>query len=58
MVFDWCDIIQKESQKVIGKKVNGKDRHPTQEEIGKKLGISRDYVANFVAIATNIHPSI
>ncbi len=57
-VFDWCEIISQESKRVAGKKTNGEDKHPTQEEIAIKLGISRGYVANFDAIATNLSSSV
>ena len=57
-VFDWCDIISMESQRVVGKKGNGEDKHPTQEEIGERLGLSQQYVQNFTAIAVKISSPI
>ncbi len=45
-VFDWCDIVRKESETM------------TQEETAKKLGISRQYVSQFATIVAKIPDSI
>ena len=57
-VFDWCDIISMESQKVVGKKVNGEDKHPTDKEMGTKLGYGEDYIQKFRQLSEKICPSV
>lgn len=57
-VFDWCDIISMESQKVVGKKVNGEDKYQTQEEIAEHLGLSQQYISFFTTIVVKISPPV